>query len=36
MLLLDVSKIVISKYTAEEVYNATMKWAEVYDKGVMT
>ena len=30
--LLDVSKIVISKYTAEDVYNATMKWAEVYDK----
>ena len=30
--LLDVSKIVISKYTAEDVYNATMKWAQVYDK----
>ena len=30
--LLDVSKIVISKYTSEDVYNATMKWAQVYDK----
>lgn len=30
--LLDVSKIVISKYTAEEVYEAGLKWANVYDK----
>ena len=30
--LLDVSKIVISKYTAEEVYEAALKWANVYDK----
>ena len=30
--LLDVSKIVISKYTAEDVYDATMKWAQIYDK----
>ena len=29
--LLDVSKIVISKYTAEEVYEAALKWAKVYD-----
>ena len=30
--LLDVSKIVISKYTAEEVFEAAFKWANVYDK----
>ena len=30
--LLDVSKIVISKYTAKEVYDKTMEWAKVYDK----
>ena len=30
--LLDVSKIVISKYSAEKVYNETMKWAKVFDK----
>ena len=28
--LLDVSKIVISKYSAEMVYNETLKWAKVY------
>ena len=30
--LLDVSKVVISKYTAEEVYDEAMKWAKKYDK----
>ena len=30
--LLDVSKIVISKYTAEEVYEAGLKWANTFDK----
>lgn len=30
--LLDVSKIVISKYSAEKVYEETKKWAEKYDK----
>ena len=30
--LLDVSKIVISKYTAEEVYEASLKWANAFDK----
>ena len=30
--LLDVSKIVISKMTAEEVYEKSYKWAEKYDK----
>ena len=30
--LLDVSKIVISRYSAEEIYNETLKWAEKYDK----
>ncbi len=30
--LLDVSKIVISKYTAEEVYEKAIEWAKVYDK----
>ena len=30
--LLDVSKIVISRYTAEEVYNESLKWAEKFDK----
>ena len=30
--LLDVSKIVISRYTAEEIYNETLKWAKKYDK----
>ena len=30
--LLDVSKIVISKYTAEEVYEKALEWAQVYDK----
>ena len=29
--LLDVAKIVISKMTAEEVYNETIKWAKKYD-----
>lgn len=27
----DVSKIVISRFTAEEVYNESLKWAEKYD-----
>lgn len=30
--LLDVSKIVISKYTAQEVYDKAIEWAEVYNK----
>ena len=30
--LFDVSKIVISKYTAEEVYEAGLNWANVFDK----
>ena len=30
--LLDVGKNVISKFTAEEVYNQSLAWAEVYDK----
>jgi len=30
--LLDVSKIVISKYTAEEVYESGLSWANVFDK----
>ena len=30
--LLDVSKIVISKYSAEEVYEAGLKWANEYNK----
>ena len=29
--LFDVSKIVISRYTAQEVYDESMKWAEKYD-----
>ena len=29
--LADVSKIVISRYTAEEVYNESLKWAEKHD-----
>jgi len=29
--LLDVSKIVISKYTAEQVYQEAIKWAKIYD-----
>ena len=29
--LFDVSKIVISKYSAEEVYNASLEWAKKYD-----
>lgn len=30
--LLDVSKIVISKYTAEEVYNSCLQWADRHDE----
>ena len=30
--LLDVGKTVISKFTAEEVYNQALEWAEIYDK----
>lgn len=30
--LLDVSKNVISKFTAEKIYNEALKWAERYDK----
>ena len=30
--LLDVAKIVISRYTAEEVYNEALKWAKAYDQ----
>ena len=33
--LLDVSKIVISKMSAEEVYEKAIKWAEVYDKELL-
>ena len=33
--LLDVSKIVISKFTAEEVYNQAIKWAKEYDKDLL-
>ena len=29
--MLDVSKTVISKYTAEEVYTAALEWAKEYD-----
>jgi len=29
--LLDISKTVISKYTAEEIYNSALEWAETYD-----
>ena len=32
--LLDISKTVISKYTKEEVYEETIKWANSYDKGL--
>ncbi|MCL2341622.1 MAG: glutamate--tRNA ligase [Firmicutes bacterium] len=30
--LLDVSKTIISKYTAEEIYNKALNWAKTYDK----
>ncbi len=30
--ILDISKTVISKYTAEQIYDESMKWAKVYDK----
>ena len=30
--LFDVSKTVISRYTSEEIYNETLKWASRYDK----
>ncbi len=30
--ILDISKTVISKYTAEQIYDEAMKWAKVYDK----
>ena len=33
--LLDVSKIVISRYTAEEVYENSVNWAENYDKELL-
>ena len=33
--LLDVSKIVISKFTAEEVYDEAEKWAKEYDKELL-
>ena len=33
--LLDVSKIVISKFTAEEVYEQSEKWAKEYDKELL-
>ena len=33
--LLDVSKAVISKFTAEEVYKQAEKWAKVYDKELL-
>ena len=31
----DVSKIVISRYSAEEVYKESMKWAQKYDKELL-
>ena len=34
--LLDVSKAVISKFTAEEVYDQAEKWAEQYDKELLS
>ena len=34
--LLDVSKTVISKMTAEEVYEKSYKWASEYDKGLVS
>lgn len=34
--LLDVSKIVISKMTAEEVYKKSLEWAQKYDKDLET
>ena len=34
--LLDVSKNVISKFTAEKIYNETLKWSERYDKELET
>ena len=34
--LLDVSKNVISKFTAEKIYNETLKWAGRYDKELET
>ena len=34
--LLDVSKIVISKFTAEEVYEHATKWAKEYDKDLLS
>ena len=33
--LLDVSKIVISKYTAQEVYNQSYQWAKKYDSELL-
>ena len=33
--LLDVSKIVISKYTAQEVYNQSYEWAKKYDSDLL-
>lgn len=33
--LADVSKIVISRYTAEEVYNEAIKWAKKYDQELL-
>ena len=33
--LLDVSKIVISRYTAEEIYENSIKWAKKYDKELL-
>ena len=34
--LLDVSKIVISRYTAEEIYNKSLKWAEKFDEELLS
>ena len=33
--LLDIGKNVISKYTAEQVYNETHEWAEIYDNELL-
>ncbi len=34
--ILDIAKTVISKYTAEQVYEEAKKWAETYDKELVT
>lgn len=34
--ILDIAKTVISKYTAKQVYEEARKWAEIYDKELVT